>query len=170
MKQYSLPPPYLVAGNDPYVAPGRGGNAVVDKDMASISLAETIKVERRNGHTKVVVRQCSQQCPEQNIKSKTTPCLFPHTCHLCYIRMSFGINMHTQHMFVFFSLKWVWCQRFLMSCPPCSSSHTLSSASCLLQLPSVPHWTPNMLYTYLSISGYIVQSVYLYSRGLHPWP
>lgn len=46
------------------MAPGRGGNAVVDKDLASAGLAETIKVEWTNGHTKVVVTQCNQQCPE----------------------------------------------------------------------------------------------------------
>lgn len=36
-------------------------------------------------------------------------------------------KLHTQHMLVFFLLYWVWCQRFLMSCHPCSSSAILLS-------------------------------------------
>lgn len=48
-------PPYLVASNDPYVPRGLGDNAVLDKDLANIALAEIIMVERMMRHTQLAV-------------------------------------------------------------------------------------------------------------------
>lgn len=77
-------------------------------------------------------------------------------------------KLHTQHMLVFFLLYWVWCQRFLMSCHPCSSSAILLSHTPMSSALWVCSWAfcPLLNSKCLSVCLVIYIALLTYDNGV----